>query len=52
MERFIFVMYIRFLAVSCIQGCFHRLSSPIRSELWLIKGLPTTSVAGAGVKGF
>jgi len=51
MQRYVFVFLIRFRAVSWIQGCFHWLSSPIRQELRLIKGLPGTVVAGAGVKG-
>jgi len=47
---YIFVKFIGFLSVSCIQGCFHWLSQSDQ-ELWLIKGLLVTTVAGMGVKG-
>jgi len=30
-QKYVFVILIRFLAVSWIQGCFHWLSNPIRS---------------------
>ena len=33
MQRYVFFILIRFLAVSWIQGCFHWLSSSIRSEV-------------------
>jgi len=51
MQRYVFVILIRFPAVSWIEDVFTGFLARSVQELWLIKGLPATIVARAGVKG-
>jgi len=47
----VFIIHIRFLAVSWIQGCFHWLSSPICSGVMADQSLTGQYSGRRGVKG-
>ena len=51
-ERYIFVKFIGFLAVSRIEGCFHWPSSLIRSGVMADPSFLGKRVAGVGLRGF